>query len=73
MLVLSRKTNESIVINENVKVVVLAVKENKVRLGFEAPIDVPINRMEINGGVNQDRLSRLNPHDASSCLKDRSA
>lgn len=56
MLVLSRKTNQSIVINENIEVVVLKIEGNKVRLGFEAPQDVPIHRSEI-----EDKIKRQPP------------
>jgi carbon storage regulator len=47
MLVLSRKLNERIVIGGNVVVTVVKVDRNQVRLGIEAPGDVPIYREEI--------------------------
>ncbi|HBT77834.1 MAG TPA: carbon storage regulator [Planctomycetaceae bacterium] len=47
MLVLSRKKNESIVINENITIMVVEVRGDKVRLGIEAPRDVPVHRREI--------------------------
>lgn len=47
MLVLSRKTNESIRIADNIEVVVLEVKHGKVRLGFRCPDDVSILRKEV--------------------------
>ncbi len=47
MLVLSRKKSESIVIDGGIKVTVLEVKGNVVRLGFEAPKEVSILRSEI--------------------------
>ena len=47
MLVLSRKLNESIVINEKVVVTVLRVQGDKVRLGIEAPGDIPVHRREV--------------------------
>lgn len=46
MLVLSRKSQEGIVINGNIKIKVLSVKGETVRLGFEAPDNVVINREE---------------------------
>ena len=48
MLVLSRKSQEGIVINGNVKVVVLEIRGNQVRLGFEAPAEVSIQRREVS-------------------------
>jgi len=47
MLVLSRKKNESIVINDNITIVVVEIRGDKVRLGIEAPKDVPVHRKEI--------------------------
>ena len=47
MLVLSRKLNESIVINDNVVVTVLGVKGDAVRLGINAPLEIPVHRQEV--------------------------
>jgi len=47
MLVLSRKTGDSIMIDGNIRIKVLEVRGNVVRLGIEAPKDVPVFRDEI--------------------------
>jgi carbon storage regulator len=47
MLVLSRKTNEGIVIDGNITISVLQVKGKIVRLGIEAPKEIPIRRKEL--------------------------
>ncbi len=47
MLVLSRKIGESVVIAGNIRVTVVAVLGNKIRLGITAPEEVPIHRQEI--------------------------
>ena len=47
MLVLSRKPNESVILGSNIKVTVLDIRGDKVRLGFEAPNSVPIHREEV--------------------------
>jgi carbon storage regulator len=47
MLVLSRKLNESIVINHDIVVTVLAVQGGRVRLGIEAPLEIPVHRQEV--------------------------
>ena len=47
MLVLSRKTNESIIIDGNITVSVLRVDHDNVRLGIEAPLEIPVLRKEI--------------------------
>ena len=47
MLVLSRKTGEKIVIGDNIAITVVEVKGGKVRIGIEAPADVPVHREEV--------------------------
>lgn len=47
MLVLSRKKNESIVIDDNIKIVVVEIRGDKVRLGIEAPKEIPVHRREV--------------------------
>jgi len=47
MLVLSRKVNEQIVIGNNIRMTVVSIRGNQVRLGFEAPQCVPIFREEL--------------------------
>jgi carbon storage regulator len=56
MLVLSRKEGEAIFIGENVKIVVVEIDRGKVRLGIEAPRDVPIYRQELLPLAQQQRL-----------------
>ena len=46
MLVIQRKADESIIIGENIRVSVLAVKGKRVILGIDAPKDIPITREE---------------------------
>ncbi|MCG6154908.1 carbon storage regulator CsrA [Rubinisphaera margarita] len=47
MLVLSRKKNESIVIDDRIVITVVDIRGDKVRLGIEAPKDVSIHRSEV--------------------------
>jgi carbon storage regulator len=47
MLVLTRKSNESIMIGDDIKVSVLLVVGEKVRIGIEAPAEVPVFRTEV--------------------------
>lgn len=47
MLVLSRKRDEKIVINENIVITVVEIRGDKVRLGIEAPSDVSVHRQEV--------------------------
>jgi carbon storage regulator len=50
MLVLSRKLGEKIYINENICITVVDIDRGKIRLGIEAPRDVPIFRQELLQG-----------------------
>ncbi len=51
MLVLSRKQKESILINENVVVTVLSIQGDRVRLGIEAPREIPVHRKEVHEAI----------------------
>lgn len=53
MLVLSRKCNESIVIGEGIEVVIVAIRGDKVRLGIEAPKEVPVHRREVYDSIQR--------------------
>ena len=54
MLVLSRKKNESIVINNNITIVVVEIRGDKVRLGVEAPKEVPVHRREVYDAIRRN-------------------
>ncbi len=54
MLVLSRKRDERIVIGGNIVITVIEVRGDKVRLGIQAPPDVPVHRQEV-----YDALKRI--------------
>jgi carbon storage regulator len=47
MLVLTRKSNQSIMIGDDIEVSVLAIMGEKVRIGIQAPRDVPVFRKEV--------------------------
>jgi carbon storage regulator len=61
MLVLSRKKNESIVINGNITIVVVEVRGDKVRLGVEAPKEVPVHRKEVYESIKRSEDARTRP------------
>ncbi len=58
MLVLSRKKNESVVINDNISIVVVEIRGDKVRLGIEAPKDVSVHRKEIYDAIHESQHNR---------------
>lgn len=47
MLVLARKVGQSIVINDNVEILIIEVRGDQVRLGIEAPRSIPVHRKEL--------------------------
>jgi carbon storage regulator len=59
MLVLSRKKNEALVVNETIRVVVLGISNGSVRLGIEAPDHVPIHRSELHERIQAEQLGRM--------------
>jgi carbon storage regulator len=60
MLVLSRKSNESIVIGGKIKVMIVAIQGQCVKLGIDAPLSVPVNRLEVQQRIacENDRSSK---------------
>ena len=54
MLVLSRKSRESIIINGNITVSVLRIDNDNVRIGIEAPMEIPVMREEIYTEISQN-------------------
>jgi carbon storage regulator len=57
MLVLSRKKNESIVINNDITIVVVDIRGDKVRLGVEAPKEVPVHRREVFDAIHRNEAA----------------
>ena len=57
MLVLSRKKNESIIINDDITIVVVEIQGDKVRLGVEAPEHVPVHRREVYEKIKKEEQS----------------
>lgn len=47
MLILSRKINQRIVIGDNIEIVIMDIKDGQVRVGIDAPQDVPVFREEL--------------------------
>jgi carbon storage regulator len=66
MLVLSRKKNESIVINNDITIVVVEIRGDKVRLGVEAPKEVPVHRREVYDAIKRNSSTEAAPDDAST-------
>ena len=70
MMVLSRKKNESIVINNNITVTVVEIRGDKVRLGIQAPKEIPVHRREIYDAIHaQEDASDISEEDVTSASK----
>jgi carbon storage regulator len=66
MLVLTRKTNESIMIGDEIEVSMLGVTGDKVRIGIQAPQAIPVHRKEIFLEIHgEPDLTEADGHDAS--------
>jgi len=73
MLVLTRKTNQSIMIGDQIEVSVLAVSGDKVRVGISAPRDVPVFRKEVYLSIQEERIDPGATGDAEQGLVDDAA
>jgi len=60
MLVLSRKKNESIIINDHITLTVVEIRGDKVRLGIDAPKDVTVHRREVYEAIQNQAKEHEN-------------
>ena len=58
MLVLSRKKDESIMVGDNIKLTIIEIRGDKVRIGIEAPRDVTVHREEIYKIVKKEKAEQ---------------
>ena len=61
MLVLSRKKDEKIIIGDNITLMVIEIRGDKVRLGIEAPKDVSVHRQEVYDAIRRERDAATEP------------
>ena len=59
MLVLTRKSNHSIMIGDDIEVSVLSIMGEKVRIGIQAPRDIPVFRKEVYLEIQEERGAQL--------------
>jgi carbon storage regulator len=66
MLVLTRKSNQSIMIGDDIEVSVLSIMGEKVRIGIQAPRDIPVFRKEVYLEIQQERNGAVEGTDSAS-------
>ena len=69
MLVLTRKSNQSIMIGDEIEVSVLAIMGEKVRIGIEAPRSIPVFRKEVYLQIGQDSSPEQTRRGANDALE----
>lgn len=69
MLVLSRKEDESIIINDNIEIKIISVKQDQVKLGIIAPKNVTIYRKEIYEEIQKANIESVNAANKINNLK----
>ena len=67
MLVLSRHRDESIMIGDNIVITVVDVRGDKVRLGIDAPTDIPVHRQEVYDAIQREKNAKKD----ANALKDK--
>jgi carbon storage regulator len=70
MLILTRRISESVIIGDEVKVTVLGVKGNQVRLGIDAPKTVSVHREEIYQRIQQEKQGDATSSETSGTAED---
>lgn len=60
MLVLSRQRDETIMIGDNIKITVVDIRGDKVRLGIVAPIEIPVHRKEVYDAIQRENREAAN-------------
>ncbi|MEA2481902.1 MAG: carbon storage regulator [Thermoleophilaceae bacterium] len=68
MLVLTRKSNQSIMIGDEIEVSVLAIMGEKVRIGIEAPRSIPVFRKEVYLEIQRDQPHEENRREVNDAL-----
>jgi carbon storage regulator len=68
VLVLTRKSNQSIMIGDDIEISILSVMGEKVRIGIDAPRSIPVFRKEVYIEIQRDRAAKENPKDVDAAL-----
>lgn len=68
MLVLSRQRDESIIIGDNITITIVDIRGDKVRLGIDAPKEVPVHREEVYKAIQQENSNAKKAEEAADSL-----
>ncbi|MCD4712427.1 MAG: carbon storage regulator CsrA [Clostridiales bacterium] len=71
MLILTRKKDESIIINGNIEIQIIAIEEGKVKIGINAPKDVEIHRNEVFEKILESNKAAMNSKASISKLTEK--
>ena len=66
MLVLSRQRDQSIIIGDNIVITVVDVRGDKVRLGIDAPSEIPVHRREVYDAIHRNQVAASEKADADA-------
>jgi carbon storage regulator len=66
MLVLSRHRDESIMIGDNIVITIVDIRGDKVRLGIEAPHDIPVHRQEVYEAIQRENRRTIVPRNGEA-------
>ena len=71
MLVLSRGRDQSVVIGDNVVVTIVDIRRDKVRLGIDAPEEIPVHRREVYEAIQREnrRATQLEPEELGRLVR----
>lgn len=69
MLVLARKTGQSIIINDNIELLVIEVRGDQVRLGIDAPRNIPVHRKELLEQIRAENVEAAAKTDLDTVSK----
>jgi len=70
MIVMSRQRDESIMIGDDVEIIIVDVRGDKVRLGITAPKSIPVHRREIYDAIQREKAEKKQPENQPQAKKE---
>ena len=71
MLVLSRTRDETIMIGDDIEITIVDIRGDKVRLGINAPAEIPVHRKEVYDAIKREnaQAARIDPKEVNTVMK----